>query len=69
LAALLEEELPKSLTADSEDFESLAGFLLLMILNAADIIEELENFAPNNRMSILWPWHGRRLERRTGEEM
>jgi hypothetical protein len=44
LAELLGEELPKSLTADSEDFESLAGFLLLMILNAADIIEELEKF-------------------------
>jgi hypothetical protein len=43
LAELLEEELPKSLTADSEDFESLAGFLLL-ILNAADIIEELGKF-------------------------
>jgi hypothetical protein len=29
------------LTAGSEDFESLAGFLLLMVLNAADIAEEL----------------------------
>jgi hypothetical protein len=44
LAELLGEEVPESLTADSEDFENLAGFLLLMILNAADIIEELGKF-------------------------
>jgi hypothetical protein len=41
LATLLGEALPKSLTADSEDFESLAGFLLLMNLKTADIVEEL----------------------------
>jgi hypothetical protein len=44
LAELLGEELPKSLTADSEDFESLAGYILLMILNDADTIEELGKF-------------------------
>jgi hypothetical protein len=58
--------LPESLKDDPGGLENLAGFLLLLILNAADIAEELENFAPNNRISILWPWHGRRLERRTG---
>jgi hypothetical protein len=42
LAALLGEELRESWIFDSEDLESLAGFLLLlMILNAADIVEEL----------------------------
>jgi hypothetical protein len=66
LATLLAEELPESLTDDSEDLEILVGFLLLLNLNAADIVEELENFPPSNRISILWPWHGRRLERRSG---
>jgi hypothetical protein len=67
LAELLEEELRESSTSASDDLESFADFLLLFrILNAADIVvEELENFAPNNRISILWSWHGRGLERRT----
>jgi hypothetical protein len=67
LAALLGEEVPESLKDDSEGKEILVDILLLLILNAADIIEELGNFAPNNRISILWPRHGWRLERRTGE--
>jgi hypothetical protein len=44
LATLLGEKLPEFLTADSEDLESLAGSPLLMILNAADIVEELWKF-------------------------
>jgi hypothetical protein len=65
LTELLEEELRESSTSTSDDLESFADFLLLLrILNAADIVVvELENFAPNNRISILWSWHGRGLER------
>jgi hypothetical protein len=44
LATLFGEEVPKSLGADSAKVETLAVFLLLVILNAADIVEELENF-------------------------
>ena len=51
LAPLLGEELPEVL-AESARVETLAAFLLLEILNAADIIGK--NCA-NNRISILWP--------------
>jgi hypothetical protein len=65
--AVLLGKVPESLKDDSKGKEILVDFLLLLILKAADIIEELGNFAPNNRISILWPRHGRRLERRTGD--
>jgi hypothetical protein len=44
LAALLGEEVPESLKGDSEGKEILVDFLLLLILNAADITEELGKF-------------------------
>jgi hypothetical protein len=49
LAALFGEELPESLKGDSEGKEILVDFLLLLIFNAADIIEELGKFCTKYR--------------------
>ena len=52
LATFLGEELSESWTADSEDLKSLPGFLLLLvILNAADIVEELQKNFENLRQT------------------